>query len=84
MTWQFDIRTALLLCAALTLLTGVMLQAVSLAQAPGYRSMMRWWVLGATAYAVGFALTGFRDWIALAWSRPPDAAKADAPTRSRI
>jgi diguanylate cyclase (GGDEF)-like protein len=68
MSWQFDIRTALLLCAALTLLVGVMLQAVSHGQSPAYRGMMRWWVLGAVAYAVGFALTGFRGWIGLEFS----------------
>jgi hypothetical protein len=68
MPWQFDIRTALLLCAALTLLIGIMLQAVSHAQAVATRAMMRWWVLGAVAYATGFALTGFRDWIWIGWS----------------
>jgi diguanylate cyclase (GGDEF)-like protein len=68
MAWQFDIRTALLLCAALTLLIGVMLQAASHAQASAYRGMMRWWVAGAVSYAIGFALTGFRDWIWIGWS----------------
>ncbi|MGH8029196.1 MAG: GGDEF domain-containing protein [Arenimonas sp.] len=68
MAWQFDIRTALLLCAALTLLIGVMLQAVSHGQSATYRAMMRWWVLGATAYAIGFALTGFRGWIWIGWT----------------
>ena len=68
MQWQFDIRTALLLCAALTLLIGVMLQAVSHGQSPAYRAMMRWWVLGAVTYAIGFALTGFRGWIWIGWS----------------
>ena len=68
MAWHFDIRTALLLCAALTLLVGVMLQAVSHGQSRAYRGMMRWWVLGATTYAIGFALTGFRGWIGMAWS----------------
>jgi diguanylate cyclase (GGDEF)-like protein len=68
MAWQFDIRTALLLCAALTLLIGVMLQAVSHGQSRIYRGMMRWWVLGAMTYAVGFALTGFRGWIWIGWS----------------
>ena len=68
MAWQFDIRTALLLCAVLTMLVGLMLQAVSHGQSPAYRGMMRWWVLGAVTYAIGFALTGFRGWIALGWS----------------
>jgi diguanylate cyclase (GGDEF)-like protein len=68
MPWQFDIRTALLLCAALTLLVGVMLQAVSHGQSGTYRAMMRWWVLGAVTYAIGFALTGFRGWIWIGWS----------------
>jgi diguanylate cyclase (GGDEF)-like protein len=68
MPWQFDIRTALLLCAALTLLVGVMLQAVSHGQSGTYRTMMRWWVLGAVTYAIGFALTGFRGWIWIGWS----------------
>jgi diguanylate cyclase (GGDEF)-like protein len=68
MPWQFDIRTALLLCAALTLLIGVMLQAVSHGQSVTYRAMMRWWVLGAVTYAIGFALTGFRGWIWIGWS----------------
>jgi diguanylate cyclase (GGDEF)-like protein len=68
MQWQFDIRTALLLCAALTLLIGVMLQAVSHGQSLAYRAMMRWWVLGAVTYAIGFALTGFRGWIWIGWS----------------
>jgi diguanylate cyclase (GGDEF)-like protein len=68
MAWQFDIRTALLLCAALTLLIGVMMQAVSHGQSRVYRGMMHWWVLGAVAYAAGFALTGFRGWIWIGWS----------------
>ena len=68
MTWVFDIRTAILLGASLTLLIGAMLQAVSQGQPAEYRGMLRWWVVGALAYAVGYALTGFRDWIWIGWS----------------
>ena len=68
MTWVFDIRTAILLGASLTLLIGAMLQAVSHGQPAEHRGLMRWWVYGAVAYAVGYALTGFREWIWIGWS----------------
>lgn len=68
MTWVFDIRTAILLGASLTLLIGAMLQAVSHGQPAEHRALMRWWVYGAVAYAVGYALTGFREWIWIGWS----------------
>jgi diguanylate cyclase (GGDEF)-like protein len=68
MTWVFDIRTAILLGASLTLLIGAMLQTVSQGQPPEYRGMLRWWVGGAMAYALGYALTGFRGWIWNGWS----------------
>lgn len=63
MHWQFDIRTAVLLGAALTFLAGAMLQAVSYSQPQSERGTLRWWVLGAFSYALGFGLTGCRGWI---------------------
>jgi diguanylate cyclase (GGDEF)-like protein len=68
MAWQFDIRTAVLLGAALALLIGTMMLAVSATQPDAHRGTMRWWVAGAFAYAFGFALTGLRDWIWIGWS----------------
>ena len=68
MTWQFDIRTAMLLGSALTFVIGAMMLAVSVNQPIVERSIMRWWVLGAISYALGFALLGLREWIWIGWS----------------
>lgn len=68
MTWQFDIRTAMLLGSALTFVIGAMMLAVSANQPTVERSIMRWWVLGAISYALGFALLGVREWIWIGWS----------------
>ena len=68
MAWQFDIRTAILVGAALTFLIGAMMYAVSSTQPDAYRGTMRWWVVGALSYALGFVLTGMRDWIWIGWS----------------
>lgn len=68
MAWQFDIRTAVLLGAALALLIGTMMLAVSATQPDIHRGTMRWWVAGAFSYALGFALTGMREWIWIGWS----------------
>jgi diguanylate cyclase (GGDEF)-like protein len=68
MPWQFDIRTAILIGALLTFLIGTMMYAVSSTQPDAYRGTMRWWVVGALSYALGFVLTGMRDWIWIGWS----------------
>ena len=68
MTWQFDVRTAMLLSSALTFLVGAMMLVASTTQPIAERGIMRWWVLGAISYSIGFALIGLRGWIWIGWS----------------
>jgi len=68
MAWVIDIRTVLLVGAVLTALFAGMLLVVSRAQPIQSQSSIRWWVVGALAYAAGFALTGFRGLIWIGWS----------------
>jgi diguanylate cyclase (GGDEF)-like protein len=61
--WQFDIRTALILGAVLTLLTGLMMLAVLPNIAFTQRQSMRWWLYGLFVFPVGPLLIGLRGQI---------------------
>ena len=59
--WNFDLRSALLVGALLTLLIGLVLMVVGRAMAAAYRPSIRWWVAATLLQPVGFALLSLRD-----------------------
>jgi diguanylate cyclase (GGDEF)-like protein len=69
MDWTFDIRSALLVGALLTLLIGAVLLVVARALPADYRSSLNWWVLATLLQPAGFVLLSLRDaaspWISI-------------------
>lgn len=61
MSWSFDIRSALLVGAALTLLIGLLLAVVARAMPAGFRPALNWWVAATLALPAGFVLLTLRD-----------------------
>lgn len=61
MNWQFDIRTGVIVCAALALLIDGLLLAVYRSLPAHYRPSLRWWLVGGVLHPVGFLLLGMRD-----------------------
>lgn len=61
MEWTFDIRSALLVGAALTLMIGLVLLVVGRALSPAYRPSIRWWVGATLLQPAGFVLLSQRD-----------------------
>ena len=61
MDWTFDIRSALLVGALLTLLIGAVLLVVARALPADYRSSLNWWVLATLLQPAGFGLLSLRD-----------------------
>jgi diguanylate cyclase (GGDEF)-like protein len=61
MDWTFDIRSALLVGALLTLLIGAVLLVVARALPADYRSSLNWWVLATLLQPAGFVLLSLRD-----------------------
>ena len=61
MDWTFDIRSALLVGAALTLMIGLVLLVVGRALSPAYRPSIRWWVGATLLQPAGFVLLSQRD-----------------------
>ena len=68
MGWQFDIRTALLLGAFLTLLTGTLLFAVRKHVATNLQPSLSWWILAMVAHPLGFLLIALRGLISDWWT----------------
>ena len=56
MSWQLDIRTALVSCALLSLLVDGLLLLVYRSLPADYRPSLRWWLAGAVLMPVGFLL----------------------------
>jgi diguanylate cyclase (GGDEF)-like protein len=69
MHWTFDIRSALLVGALLTLLIGAVLLVVARALPADYRSSLNWWVVATLLQPAGFVLLSLRDqvspWISI-------------------
>ncbi len=61
MEWTFDIRSALLVGALLTVMIGLVLMLIGRALPPAYRPSIRWWVAATLLQPVGFALLSLRD-----------------------
>ena len=61
MAWSFDIRSALLVGALLTLLVGVALLVVARAFPASYRQSLNWWVMATLLQPVGFVLLSLSD-----------------------
>ena len=61
MEWTFDIRSALLVGAMLTLMIGVVLLVVGRALSPAYRQSIHWWVGATLLQPAGFVLLSLRD-----------------------
>lgn len=61
MTWSFDIRSALLVGAMLTLLIGMLLAVVARAMPAGLRPALNWWVAATLLQPAGFVLLTQRD-----------------------
>lgn len=66
MDWTFDIRSALLVGALLTVLVGGLLLLASRTFPPTYRESMNWWVAGAFLLPCSFVMLVLRD-VAPAW-----------------
>ena len=70
MAWSFDPRTAILVGALLTWLTGGMLVLNWRSLPGGVRSSLRWWLAGIVLHPVGFVLIALRgmvpDWVIIA------------------
>ncbi|MBW8368382.1 MAG: GGDEF domain-containing protein [Arenimonas sp.] len=60
-SWTFDIRSALLVGALLTLMIGLVLLVVGRALPAAYRPSVRWWVGATLLQPAGFALLSLRD-----------------------
>ena len=61
MEWTFDIRSALLVGAMLTLMIGLVLLVVGRALSPAYRPSIHWWVGATLLQPAGFVLLSLRD-----------------------
>ncbi|MCX7034294.1 MAG: diguanylate cyclase [Arenimonas sp.] len=61
MEWTFDIRSALLVGAMLTLMIGLVLLVVGRALSATYRPSIRWWVGATLLQPAGFVLLSLRD-----------------------
>lgn len=61
MDWTFDIRSALLVGALLTLMIGLVLLVVGRALSPAYRPSIHWWVGATLLQPAGFVLLSLRD-----------------------
>jgi diguanylate cyclase (GGDEF)-like protein len=61
MEWTFDIRSALLVGAMLTLMIGLVLLVVGRALSPTYRPSIHWWVGATLLQPAGFVLLSLRD-----------------------
>ncbi len=61
MDWTFDIRSALLVGALLTLMIGLVLLVVGRALSESYRTSVNWWVGATLLQPVGFVLLTLRD-----------------------
>ena len=61
MEWTFDIRSALLVGALLTLMIGLVLLVVGRALSPAYRPSIHWWVWATLLQPAGFVLLSLRD-----------------------
>lgn len=61
MPWSFDIRSALLVGAALTLLIGLLLAVVARAMPASFRPALTWWVAATLLLPAGFVLLTLRD-----------------------
>lgn len=61
MEWTFDIRSALLVGAMLTLMIGLVLLVVGRALSDAYRLSIRWWVAATLLQPAGFVLLSLRD-----------------------
>ena len=70
MSWSFDIRSALLVGAALTLLVGLLLAVVARAMPVAFRPALNRWIAATLTLPVGFVLLTQRDqlpaWITIA------------------
>ncbi len=60
-SWTFDIRSALLVGAMLTLMIGLVLLVVGRALSGAYRTSIHWWVGATLLQPVGFVLLSLRD-----------------------
>jgi diguanylate cyclase (GGDEF)-like protein len=69
MDWQFDIRTAVAVCAFMTLLVDMLLLAVYRGLPVEFRPSLRWWLAGAVLHPLGFILLCLRghapDWLSV-------------------
>jgi len=69
MNLSIDLRTAVLVCSALTFLTGLVLLVVQLFFLDPFRRSMRWWLAGLLLHPLGFILLGLRgaapDWLSI-------------------
>lgn len=61
MEWQFDIRTALQVCAALSLLCGGVMLAISGSLSPGLKPGLRQWMLAIVLHPAGMVLLSLRE-----------------------
>ena len=61
MPWTFDIRSALLVGATLTLMIGLVLLVVGRSMSPVYRPSLHWWVAATLLQPAGFVLLSLRD-----------------------
>jgi diguanylate cyclase (GGDEF)-like protein len=66
MTWTFDIRSALLMGALLTVVVGGILMLASRSLPASYRSSLRWWVAATLMLPASFVMLSLRD-VAPAW-----------------
>ena len=67
MEWSFDIRSALLVGALLTVLVGGILLLASRFLPASYRASLNWWVAATLMLPVSLLMPGLRD-VAPAWS----------------
>jgi len=69
MAIAFDLRTAVLVCSALTFLIGVVLALVQMVFTDPFRRSLRWWTAGLLLQPLGFILLGLRgaapDWLSI-------------------
>ena len=61
MEWTFDIRSALLVGALLTLMIGLVLLVVGRSMSAAYRPSLHWWVAATLLQPAGFVLLSLRD-----------------------
>ena len=69
MDWSFDLRTAIVFGALITLLTDVLLLLSWKSLPLGVRPSLRWWLAGMLLQPLGFVLVGLRnlapDWLSI-------------------